>query len=107
MDHPFAIECPTHSKYPHTGSGTIQYIFCFRNGYGASIVPEYDFLGLELIPIPDEYELAVTNWSMEGGEYSYSLNYSTPITSDVLRHQTKEQISELLHQICRLERLQK
>lgn len=56
----------------------------FPNGYGASV-----------IRIHDAWELAVLN-------ASGNLDYSTPVTSDVIGWQTDEEIDALLKQISEL-----
>lgn len=68
-----------------------QWIFKFENGYGASVISGYWAKGNEFSP----YELGViwfvdTNWH---------LDYTTPITDDVIGYQTLDEINELLDKI--------
>ncbi len=66
-----------------------QRIFRFKNGYGASVVQHSFSYGLEL---------AVIRFSGEAND-QYTLIYSTPITDDVIGHNTENDIERLLTKI--------
>ena len=70
---------------------SIQYIYRFPNGYGASVVKFSTSEGHAL----DLWELAVTTWSDDGDH----LNYSTPITDDVIGNLTSSMICDILGKI--------
>lgn len=78
---------------PHPAGGE-QRLYRFGNGYGASVVWNgFSYGGEEGL-----LELAVVRFSGEGLE-SYSLDYSTPITEDVIGHLDEEAAQDLLRQI--------
>ncbi len=94
----------------HAIPGSKHIILTFKNGYGASIIPEYhyprkDKTGNELKNamdsvknrkvIPGLYELAV----FHNGE----LCYETPITNDVLRSLNDPELQNVVEKIQRLE----
>ena len=66
----------------------------FDNGYGISVVRFKYSYGYE----QDLYESAV----LKGTEENWNICYDTWITSDVLGHQTVEEVEELLQQIKNL-----
>lgn len=66
--------------------------YYFDNGYGASIVSDYLERGT--------YELAVLSFNREHNEWE--LDYSTPITDDVLRCLTMAEVEETLEEIKNL-----
>jgi hypothetical protein len=91
----------------HTGPGTIHLIYHFENGYGASVIPEYDFSLGGLVPIDECLELAVVYWDSQD-DY-HLLDYDDPIILDKLplhdnpvRRLTSLMVSELLDQIAAL-----
>lgn len=86
-----------------------QYLFKFPNGYGASVVPEMDYMNIPIINnfldmneedlkimtnkrLLNEFEIALFN--KEG-----DLDFDNEIFSDVLRHQSIEQILNILNVI--------
>ena len=95
----------------HHIPGSKHIILTFKNGYGASIIPEYHYPktdkdGNELRPglqvqnrkvIPGLYEVAVF--------YNGQLCYDTPITSDTLRSQNDPEVQRVVGMIQRLERM--
>lgn len=81
---------PVQSKPLHGGS---QHIYKFPNGYGASVICHMYSRGGPI----GLWELAVLD---ELGE----LNYSTPITDDVIGHLEDEEVCELLTRINALSR---
>lgn len=73
--------------------GSMQRVYRFPNGYGASVIRGgmAAYGGLEL---------AVIKWSGEGvDESKWSLCYSTPITDDVLGYLTDADVTRLLGEI--------
>lgn len=70
---------------------SIQYIYRFPNGYGASVVKFSTSEGHAL----DLWELAVTTWDDDGDH----LNYSTPITNDVIGNLTGATVCDILGKI--------
>jgi hypothetical protein len=76
---------------PLTESGNEQRIWFFPNGYGASVIRgPYTYGGPAGL-----FELAV----LRGTQGDSALCYDTPITNDVLGHQTEAEIETLLVQI--------
>lgn len=71
--------------------GGIQYVFRFKNGYGASVVKGEGSYGGE----QDLWELAVLKF--DGDEYD--LDYDTEITNDVEGYLTDEDVGDLLRRI--------
>ena len=71
---------------------SIQYIYRFPNGYGASVVKFSTSEGHAL----DLWELAVTTWTDDGSDH---LNYSTPITDDVLGNLNSSMVCDILGKI--------
>ena len=70
---------------------SIQYIYRFPNSYGASIVKHSGSYGHAL----DLWELSVTTWDDDGDH----INYSTPITDDVLGNLTGAMVCDILGKI--------
>ena len=74
--------------------GGVQYIFRFDNDYGASVLKLPDFWGrnggFKL------WELAVIIF--DDGE-NYDLDYTTPITDEVIQDLTDKEVCELLGRI--------
>lgn len=69
------------------GNGYVVLKFDFPNGYSASVIPE-------TLSRDNLHELAV----LKDG----ALTYSTPITGDVVRFATVEEISQMITQISKL-----
>jgi hypothetical protein len=66
----------------------------FDNGYGISVIrSQSSYGGSEGL-----YEAAV----LKGDDEEYEVCYETPITSDVLGHQTEKNIESVLSQIKKL-----
>jgi hypothetical protein len=81
----------------HTlGHGGQQTVYKFPNGYGASVIVGGIAYGNEDAP----YELAVIKFRTDRD--GFDLCYDTPITDDVVGHQTGEDIINLLIQIKNL-----
>ena len=74
------------------GIGNVQLIHRFENGYGASVVRHNFSYGHE----DGLWELAVLKWGSDG---LADLDYTTPITDDVLGYLTDEQVDETLKKI--------
>ena len=70
-------------------NGGIQWKFKYANGYGASVIND-GYGGSQGL-----FELAVLG---PDGQ----LNYDTPITDDVIGHQTEQEIAALLQRIAEL-----
>jgi hypothetical protein len=83
---------PTHERQMNGG---VQKIFRFTNGYGASVVRhEFSYGGL--------WALAVLKF--HGPDiYQFGLDYSTPITDDVIGRITEDEVDALLDRIEQLE----
>lgn len=78
----------------HAMNGGTQTLYKFPNGYGASVICGGMFTyGDDEHP----YELAVVRFRKDRA--GFDLCYDTPITDDVIGHQTGEQIINLLMQI--------
>ena len=82
-------------------NGGIQYVAVFPNGKGASIV-KHDFsYGNE----DGLWELAVLK-NIKGvpfnDEFSFDIDYSTPVTDDVLGYLTEEEVNSRLLEISKL-----
>ena len=84
---------PANIEYGPDGKSvaSIQYIYRFPNGYGASVAKFSTSEGHAL----DLWELAVTTWGDDGDH----LNYSTPITDDVLGNLTGTMVCDILGKI--------
>lgn len=85
-------------RTPHSRIGGIQRLWRFENGYGASVVQNVISYGYE----QGLWELAVLRYSGPGEIDSY-LDYSTPITDDVIGHLTEDGIAVLIEKIRNLE----
>ena len=91
----------------HAIPGSKHIILTFKNGYGASIIPEYHYPTVKhknpidavknRKVIPGLYEVAVF--------FNGELCYDTPITSDVLRSQNDPEVQRVVSMIQRLERM--
>lgn len=67
----------------------------FENGYGASIISSDPILGIKI----ELYELAVLKWDGEG---NWELDYSTPITRDVIPNLSPREVIENLRKVSEL-----
>ena len=78
------------------GSGNLQWLYRFGNGYGASVVQgPYSYGG------PDGlYELAVIKFDSHG---EWELAYETPVTGDVLGYLSVDDVAAALAGIAALE----
>ena len=76
--------------HPNIADG-VQAKHFFDNGYGISVVKFKGSYGYE----EGLYESAV----LKGTEENWDICYDTPITSDVLGHQTEEEVEVLLYEI--------
>ncbi len=72
-------------------NGGIQYHFKADNGYGASIV-QHDF----------SYGGGAGLWELAVIGKDGSIDYTTPITEDVLGHLTEEEVNSTLEKIAKL-----
>jgi hypothetical protein len=77
-------------------NGGIQYIAKYPNNYGASIVQHSFSYGKD----KGLWELAVIKYEPnETNIRNFNLDYTTPITNDVLGHLTESEVNELLDKI--------
>ena len=89
----------------HHVPGSKHVILTFKNGYGASIIPEYHYPSedkamdsvMNRKVIPGIFEVAVF--------YNGELCYDTPITNDVLRRQNDPEVQRVVEMIQRLENM--
>lgn len=79
------------------GMGGVQKLFRFANGYGASVVRFSGSYG----GTAGLWELAVIKFTGDGIT-DFTLDYTTPITDDVLGHLSDEGVDAVL---CRIEAL--
>ena len=86
-----------HTIYPDSGIAAKHF---FPNGYGVSVVRFTSPYGFGGSYGAEEglYELAV----LKGVEDNWEICYDTPITEDVLGHQSPEDIDNLLSQVASL-----
>lgn len=76
---------------PHRNWVGKQAMAFFQNGYGVFVIQaEYSYT-----TGPDEYEVAV----IKGNKESFSLEYSTGITDDVLGHLKEDDVTEVMSQV--------
>lgn len=68
-----------------------QWLFEFENGYGASVISGFGAYGNSISP----YELAVIRWFGD----TFELDYTTPLTDDVIGWLTEEEVNGLLDKI--------
>lgn len=80
---------------PHLPS-SIQYLFKFENGYGASVVKSPYSYGGEI----GQWELGVIFFDAETDEWH--LTYDTPVTNDVVGYLSDSEVRDLLHRIKKL-----
>ena len=76
---------------PHSIGNGVQAKHFFDNGYGISVVRFPGSYGYE----QDLYESAV----LKGTEENWHICYDTPMTSDVLGHQSEEEVEVLLYEV--------
>jgi hypothetical protein len=83
----------------------IQVVYRFPNGYGASIVRTKSHIPFgrkySSYTDDDDWELAVLRFRSDDNR-DYNLDYSTPITSDVLGYQSDDEVNAVLEQIGKL-----
>lgn len=98
-------EKPVIEVKEHWIPGSKHIILTFKNGYGASIIPEYHYPrrnnSADSVKdrkiIPGMYEVAVF--------YNGELCYDTPITNDVLRSKNDPEVQDIVEKIQRLEHI--
>jgi hypothetical protein len=92
-----AKHTPTVEREHPAGIGGTQKLYRFDNGYGASVVRFKYSYGYEY----GLWELAVLKFTGTGiGDYN--LDYTTPITSDVIGHLTPDEVEQTLTLIAAL-----
>ena len=77
--------------------GGVQKLYRFKNGYGASVVRFQYSYGYE----DGQWELAVVRFTGKGMD-DREIDYSTPLTDDVLGHLSEAEVDELLTKIEKL-----
>lgn len=77
------------ANLPVTGSE--QYVFSFRNGYGASVVRG-----------PHTYGGSRGLWEVAVLDYDGDISYDTPITNDVIGHLSEDEVAAVLDSIADL-----
>lgn len=85
------IKTQTRDEFTY-GFGNVQHIHKFENGYGASVVRHMFSYGSR----DGLWELAVLKWH---SDEEWDIDYTTPITADVLGWLTDEQVEETLKKI--------
>lgn len=79
-------------------NGGKHHVITFKNGYSASVIPEFVFSGgvkdFKSTVVDGFYECAVF--------YNKELDYTTPITNDVLRNLNDPELQNIVEQIQRL-----
>ena len=75
--------------------GGIQYMFRFKNHYGASVVKHDYSYGHE----NDLWEIAVIKYSRDD---EWHITYNTDITNDVIGYLSDEEVREILKRISEL-----
>ena len=105
-------EKPVIEVKEHWIPGSKHIILTFKNGYGASIIPEYHYPRVD--DNGDDYEKTmdrVMNRKVIPGMYEVAvfyngeLCYDTPITNDVLRRQNDPEVQRVVEMIQRLENM--
>lgn len=94
------------SDKPHHYGGRHR-IYSFPNGFGASVIPEYDISMDEqydehLDPEDNRKMLPKKGWWEVAVIVDGEPCYTTPITDDVLRHQSDPDVDNVLGKISRL-----
>ena len=74
-------------------NGGKQHVITFKNGYSASVIPEFVFGG-GMSVVEGAYECAVF--------YDGKLDYSTEITNDVERNLNEAELQDIVEKIQRL-----
>ena len=79
-------------------NGGVQKLYKFPNGYGASVVRNpYSFGGFKGL-----WELAVIRYYGDHFDH-FDIDYSTPITDDVLGYLSEEDVDTILDKIAALQ----
>lgn len=87
------LQFKPHCNYPDSGIAARHF---FPNGYGISVVRFSTSFGSGSYGSEEGlYESAV----LKGTEDNWELCYDTPITDDVLGHQSEEEVEVLLYEI--------
>ncbi len=88
--HPMLLKVTPTKNRP----GDVQFVYRFRNGYGASVVQNSisQPYGAAL------WELAVIRFN-SAGEHDWDICYTTPITYDVLGHLGPDEVFTHLNQV--------
>ena len=81
----------------HPGGLGLQATHFYPNGFGVSVVTGDSFF---CISINGAYEIAI----LKGNKEEWDLTYDTPITSDVLGHQTEPDVNDVMTQVKNLKK---
>ena len=85
------------------GQGTHK-LYRFKNDYGASVI-RAQVMGIWISGRDGDWELAVIRWMGPGNSFeSFKLDYSTPVTDDVINGLSLEDVEKLLDDIEKLEK---
>jgi len=77
----------------------MQILFRFPNDYGISLICNSTSYGSD----EDKFEIAIIAFhSKEDDNEDWDLIYSSPITDDVLGHQSKEDVFDIIEQTIKL-----
>ena len=93
----------------HHIPGSKHIILTFKNGYGASIIPEYHYPASDKDGNEKDASWSVTNRKVIPGLfecavfYNGELCYDTPLTNDTMRSLNDPQLQDVVHKIQRLE----
>lgn len=87
-------------KYYIGSNGPGQWLFKFKNRYGASVIKHRGSYGFE----EDKFELGVIYFYNPLEPNKYELSYNTPITNNVIGYLTNEEVLELLERIKKLDK---
>jgi len=98
FDHPVVVR-----SHPHLEG--VQWIYRYPNGYGASIVrsklPFEPSIYSSYTSSEKEWELAVIRFK-SADNLDFELDYTTPITDDVIGHLIESEVEKILQQIAAL-----
>ena len=89
------LEYKKYEKYYIGGNAPGQWVFKFKNDYGASVIKHFGSYGYE----KDLFELAVIFFVDDN---KWELSYNTPITNDVIGWLTNEEVLKKLGEIKKL-----
>lgn len=86
---------------PHAHGDGLQATLFFPNGYGISVVR----FKMEDLNMYGSYTSNESEWEVAvlfGDENDWSLTYNTPITDDVIGHQSESDVTSIMEKIQKL-----